>query len=1310
MKDFSLSNLLIPLGAAAALYFPLSGALVSPDPPSNMPPQILQVAQPSQSSSRSPNNPGVEHEEAARLLCDFLGARPPGTPQNGKPGQSQNDARSLKGDYCRIIDWLTKIKIDYKIEHLIATIPDPKDSRLDYLFDRNLGAIQRAIEADGFVLDLHSLPWEKSKSAPIAVQLGAQALPQIPPRHLREPGVVLYRKTNPRSLLLLYLIGETPTTGIHKPAFQNALGQIKQLSRWPRKLPAANGEKIRVMGPSFSGSASSLELALKDWLTTEFNDGSEWPVVKIISGSATAIDRSKFLKSYYRDPREGALSFNATTIEDTPALIQFILKYLDKDLKVFSGRNSNSPDIAILTEGNTRYGQVIREELRKRVKLRMEEERNKRQVNLDNLILSLTFPLHISQLRSEAAKSKASRPEATGALTGRDPNLPLPMGEGAEPKPRDVVPLFSPLETVSNEMVLSEILTAIHRERLRYIGLFTTDVQDRIFLAREIRRHCPNTVIFTFSSDLLYLHSEANMDFQGALVVTPYPLFALNQLWTTPHLGDQKLLQFATPTSQGCYNATLALLGREDIMLEYGLPFKKYGKDEKRQPALWIGIVGRNGIWPVKALKIDEKQDAPHVDSATSAAIEAKALKIDEKQDAKSAYTLPVPTPTPTSGSPMSERKVGLNGRYQSPMGISFLLIIGLFCLVPPAVMLSQLILFKLHRRSHETGEYKKKKKTSPLVRTARSVKARIFRIESRLEEGEGLRLLWWFKRSWLAQVFGDEEFYCYRFDRRIYLMACCISLLIISLFISGVAILPEWFNTDLPGWSEADKASLKTEWSGHRVIPHLARLILACTLGVILWLAVSIVMWLWQGMRRLRNWLWAFIWIISGALITGLVVGGLYRVFREMEFAEQVFFFLRTTEPASGVSLLAPIVLTGLAAFMSFFAAVRRLNLAERMPCLPADQQKADGVESFLRFEHDKTESFRGLKALEDRVKEMIVCHIFDIPGALVVAAAVLLAYYRLFYEPFVPSVDGRWFDMFFKVTFYLVPMLLVWAFLRFFWLWVGVRKLLRRLSWHPLFSHYAAAHSEDKRFESLPEINLMTRTPTYTALSLSVRQARRFLRSMKPAPERAETLPEIERLVEVAENGLSLALFFESKGRWQEALKNRRDSQAAVAELTRHITELLEDSWRASNGEKEDGWTAEGKFFLITHVTTFLQHVFAHLQNLVALVTAGLLLILLAANSYPFQPREPLLLFSWVTILTAVSVTVVIFVQMGRDKVLSLLAGTTPGHLNLTSDFVMRVLIHAVIPIVALLGVQFPEALRRIFSWLSVFEGKGG
>jgi hypothetical protein len=45
----------------------------------------------------------------------------------------------------------------------------------------------------------------------------------------------------------------------------------------------------------------------------------------------------------------------------------------------------------------------------------------------------------------------------------------------------------------------------------------------------------------------------------------------------------------------------------------------------------------------------------------------------------------------------------------------------------------------------------------------------------------------------------------------------------------------------------------------------------------------------------------------------------------------------------------------------------------------------------------------------------------------------------------------------------------------------------------------------------------------------------------------------------------------------------------------------------------------------------------------------------------------------------------------------------------LNWSADFLIRVEIHGVLPVLALLSVEFPDALQRIFSWLNAFLGGG-
>jgi len=218
-------------------------------------------------------------------------------------------------------------------------------------------------------------------------------------------------------------------------------------------------------------------------------------------------------------------------------------------------------------------------------------------------------------------------------------------------------------------------------------------------------------------------------------------------------------------------------------------------------------------------------------------------------------------------------------------------------------------------------------------------------------------------------------------------------------------------------------------------------------------------------------------------------------------------------------------------------------------------------------------------LKALEYRVKEMIVCPIFRMPGVafltILVTILILIVYWYFFWRPFIPSVDGLQFDLFFKLALCVVPLMLVWALARSFWLWRAVKRLLRRLSWRPLISQYAAERSGEKRFSSLPPIDLMMPTPTYTALSLSVRQARSFYNALKPVPAPAEERKQIEELVEKAESELSHALGAHAKGNWREVLRKRRYSQDALAELNERATDLLEDSW---GGAALRGWTPRG------------------------------------------------------------------------------------------------------------------------------------
>src|SRR5262249_25858407 len=151
MKNREISLLLIPLLTAFAFALPMAGQQASqndtPAPPANSqnvgekpggqskkPPKIKTRVQPPPSID--------EQSNAAKLIYQFLGVD---SKMCGK--------NPAAGNY--------EIRNQYKLEFLVATLPDPVESQLSYLFDRNLDAIQRAIESEDYVLDRFDFHWQE---------------------------------------------------------------------------------------------------------------------------------------------------------------------------------------------------------------------------------------------------------------------------------------------------------------------------------------------------------------------------------------------------------------------------------------------------------------------------------------------------------------------------------------------------------------------------------------------------------------------------------------------------------------------------------------------------------------------------------------------------------------------------------------------------------------------------------------------------------------------------------------------------------------------------------------------------------------------------------------------------------------------------------------------------------------------------------------------------------------------------------------------------------------------------------------------
>ncbi len=459
---------------------------------------------------------------------------------------------------------------------LIVTVPDPVDSSFGEGFDATVSAVGAAMAAIGYASGEYSLPWLDRAGAG-GDRSGAEGRDAPSSRCI--PGILVFRRGasdrgDKRSdVVLVLLVGETPAWGVHV----NALGQALTFAA---KSGAGDG-RVRILGPSFSGSAASLRAAIDEWAAAQ---GEHAPAFEIVTGGATAPTIADELRSPHID-------FSATVVPDnvqTCAMYRFLDRRLDIAME----------DVALFVESNTAFGDFFKE-------FQCAREADVPGPPLRPRIV-VPFPLHIAELRaaeekqrkpSDGAKSSGGDLAAAELASGGSP-LDLRVDQGGHSM--DNLPAFAPdLTAPGAQLELTEILGTLCRQQIRAVGLLASDVRDVAVLGEEALRRCPGLTLFTLGPNRM-LHHQRYRDLDGLLVASSYPLHASASSWSYPFRGREILQTFSSEASEGVYNATLMLLGEPSKVVDYGPP---PGVDQREaiRPPVWISTVGRDSFWPITA-------------------------------------------------------------------------------------------------------------------------------------------------------------------------------------------------------------------------------------------------------------------------------------------------------------------------------------------------------------------------------------------------------------------------------------------------------------------------------------------------------------------------------------------------------------------------------------------------------------------------------------------------------------------------------------------------------------------------------------
>jgi hypothetical protein len=474
------------------------------------------------------------------------------------------------------------------ISTLVVSVPDPRQSLVSFYFDQVVETLVNAAEAVGLAKDRYLFPWRPPGNATV----GAKAY-----EHHTGPGVMLFHSAmvraegaaphdQPVQWLVMFLVGESPVLGARSADLDQALD-------WAAALDTERAAPLHVLGPFFSGAASSLASAL----TRRREAGPPTPA-RVITGTATAASVAALLSV-------PEVSF-ARTVPLDDELLEFLV------CEIARHHASRAPRIAMLAEIGTVFGSGLqaRDGAAARADARIaptpapprsdavEPPRRCPEVKVS----TFRFPLHIAQLRAARERDPKAGDDTVATLR-RTLELRLDREEDAI---ADTPPVFSALTAHESELELRQLLQRICADQTEYLVLAATDPVDSVFLAQESRKYCPGMALATLGADVLFTHPDLRATFSGALVASPYPLLFETQALTS----WRQTTPFASDVAQGFYNAALALLA-ESVpgTREHRVPLLRYrtAQDECEKgdpcpaygPQLWLTMIANNAYWPL---------------------------------------------------------------------------------------------------------------------------------------------------------------------------------------------------------------------------------------------------------------------------------------------------------------------------------------------------------------------------------------------------------------------------------------------------------------------------------------------------------------------------------------------------------------------------------------------------------------------------------------------------------------------------------------------------------------------------------------
>lgn len=1219
------------------------------------------------------------------------------------------------------------------IETLVALLPDPIDSGLAYEYDTQLQALRLGIEAGvphasadrseqapreasvRYQRDRDWLPWDDRNGG------DARRVQSLACR--RElPGVVLFRSAGgPERLLVLLIVGESPTAGPHYRALRHALALADSL--------AEPDSTRRILGPAFTGGASGLRRALD---RHEHSQVRPRRATEIVSATANGAG----LKTTLTDDHT---RFHATTAPQSALECAFLhfTRALgsdpdEEDAAAHPSGRRHLDKVGILSESGTQFGDAQADG-----PCRYEPE------------LALSFPLHVSELQREYERLDHGR-ETPSLMHPTALDISL-LGD----KRRDLETHQSAITKYAQDRALANVLSQISREGLEYLGIRATNVADAIFLARRVRDVAPDVRLAFFASDALLLHPEYQRHLLGSLVVTPYPflgaddfsLRAQSSVAEPRHVHDP----FESAAALGTFNAVLALRGAApETLREYvyfpraagapsdGKPVASHPTTCDHQPPLglkplpiWITTVSRVGLVPLRILAAVDCDDTIYGGAETPRALCTNTCTTEQRSSAWRRFNDFGPTQSATVHTGLGAvlfsdpRPLSIDPDVSPPHFWHFVLAL---------LALATLLDFRSQRKMLcALGP------AHPVTIPGRA---------NTLDAALDLR-------------FASAQWRLYALFRRITLTYAATYMLVIHLLATTVyqvhneipfLLLAACVAIALLVWTGIGMVRFWQSFAALRSMDALWEPPPPYSLAVLLDQGAALLSLIQPRGRRVTLRVSSSQLLVTfglGMIATaGITWGVVTHIGSSTDLLSQhsslTLFSLRSLPLLSGVSPAAPFLLCLAAIYVWTVGRCARTRLLRSLTVISPEDGVLDGVSTPIRsvlFPDSGTDHADGGFIRQERS----LANALSRPsGGTYVITMGLIAFLPLmiFLLKRPSSLESRTVPMFAALG--IIAVIVGVSLLQLLQYWRALDLVLKRIMVHPLGPAFRRVlpfmrEPVDAQVSRLPndvlrqvacaqafETLVMLDRPNSIAKGIQLDASGSEVGPILPF----STLDALNGTLRLASDRTLAALTGPDLGEQatceatlgrtvvssactlMEVLRAARQGRASGIDDANRTVQLKLPSIFPPGEERDvaahdSTWLTRVEAYVATVVALLLNRHIRQFRIFLYTSTTCALLLLAAISSYPFEPQRTLMTCIWILMGAVVFSGLYVFVQLDRDPLLSHIAGhpESAGHLTLNSAFGLRVALWVVVPLLSVLAAQYPDIANGLAFWVEPF-----